>query len=42
MAMMKAAASPNAFVEELSGWRRELVAVVRAAVNAGAAFEETS
>ena len=37
---MKAAASPDAFVEELSGWRRELVATLRAAVNAGAAFDE--
>jgi len=38
--MMKAAASPDAFVEELSGWKRELVAMLRAAVNAGAAFDE--
>ena len=38
--MMKAAANPDAFVEELSGWRRELVAMLRAAVNAGAAFDE--
>ena len=37
---MKAAASPDAFVEELSGWRRELVAMLRAAVNAGAPFDE--
>jgi len=37
---MKAAASPDAFVEELSGWRRELVERLRAAVNAGAAFDE--
>ena len=37
---MKAAASPDAFVKELSGWKRELVAVLRAAVNAGAAFDE--
>src|SRR6478735_2779641 len=37
---MKAAASPDAFVEELSGWTRELVAMLRAAVNAGAAFDE--
>jgi hypothetical protein len=36
---MKAAASPDAFVEELSGWRRELVELLRAAVNAGAAFD---
>ena len=37
---MKAAASPDAFVEELSGWRRELVVLLRAAVNAGAEFDE--
>lgn len=37
---MKAAASPDAFVEELSGWRREIVEKLRAAVNAGAAFDE--
>ena len=37
---MKAAASPDAFVEELSGWKSELVALLRAAVNAGAAFDE--
>ena len=37
---MKAAASPDAFVEELSGWKRELVEELRAAVNAGAAFDE--
>jgi len=38
--MMKAAATPDAFVEELSGWQRELVAMLRAAVKAGAAFDE--
>jgi hypothetical protein len=37
---MKAAASPDAFVYELAGWQRELVAGLRAAVNAGAAFDE--
>ena len=37
---MKAAASPDAFVEELSGWRRALVERLRASVNAGAAFDE--
>ena len=37
---MKAAASPDAFVEELSGWKRGLVAMLRVAVNAGAAFDE--
>ena len=38
--MMKAAASPDAFVEELDGWRRERVEALRAAVNAGAEFDE--
>jgi hypothetical protein len=37
---MKAAASPDAFVEDLDGWRRELVGVVRAAVNGAAEFDE--
>ena len=37
---MRAAANPDAFVEELSGWQRELVAMLRAAVNAGADFDE--
>jgi hypothetical protein len=37
---MKAAASPDAFVSELSGWQGELVAMLRAAVNAGADFDE--
>ena len=37
---MKAAASPDAFVAELSGWRGELVAMLRAAIGAGAAFDE--
>jgi hypothetical protein len=37
---MQAAASPDAFVEELSGWKREFVELLRAAVNAGAAFDE--
>ena len=37
---MKAAASPDAFVDELSGWRRELVELLRAAINAGAQFDE--
>ena len=37
---MKAAANPDAFVDELSGWQRELVAMLRAAVNAGAGFDE--
>jgi hypothetical protein len=38
---MKAAASPDAFVEDLDGWRRELVEALRRAVNAGAEFDET-
>jgi hypothetical protein len=37
---MKAAASPDAFVDELSGWQRRLVEQLRAAVNAGAVFDE--
>ncbi|HEY6814239.1 MAG TPA: DUF1801 domain-containing protein [Croceibacterium sp.] len=37
---MKAAASPDAFVEELSGWKRALVELLRAGVNAGGAFDE--
>jgi hypothetical protein len=37
---MKAAASPDAFVDELSGWRRALVQMLRSAVNAGAGFDE--
>ena len=43
MAMMKglAAASPDVYVEALSGWRRECVEMLRAAVNAGGDFEET-
>ena len=38
---MKAAASPDAFVADLSGWQAELVAMLRQAVNAGATFDET-
>ena len=37
---MKAAANPDAFVEDLSGWQRDLVVTLRAAVHAGAAFDE--
>ena len=37
---MKAAASPDAFVAELSGWRAGLVAMLRAAIGAGARFDE--
>jgi hypothetical protein len=41
MAMMgKAAASPDAYVEALSGWQRERVDMLRAAVNAGGDFQE--
>ena len=36
----KAAANPDAYVEALSGWQRERVEILRAAVNAGAEFEE--
>ena len=38
---MKAAASPDAFVAELSGWQAELIRMLREAVNAAAAFDET-
>ena len=37
---MKAAASPDAFVAELSGWQNELVAMLREAINAAAEFDE--
>ena len=40
MPKMKAAASPDAFVAELSGWRAGLVAMLRAAIGAGARFDE--
>ncbi len=35
-----AAASPDAYVEALSGWQRERVEMLRTAVNVGADFEE--
>lgn len=35
-----AAASPDAFVEALSGWQRDQVEILRAAIHAGAAFDE--
>lgn len=35
-----AAASPDAYVAALTGWQRERVEMLRAAVDAGAAFEE--
>ena len=34
------AASPDAYVEALSGWQRDRVEMLRAAINAGAAFDE--
>jgi len=34
------AASPDAYVEALSGWRRDGVEMLRAAINAGATFDE--
>lgn len=37
----EAAASPDAFVDNLSGWRRDCATALRAAINAGAAFDET-
>lgn len=41
MGMMgPAAASPDAYVEGLTGWQRDRVAMLRAAINAGAPFEE--
>lgn len=36
----KAAASPDAYVEALSGWQRERVEMLRAAINAGGDFQE--
>jgi hypothetical protein len=41
MGMMgRAAASPDAYVESLSGWQRECVTMLRPAINAGAPFDE--
>ena len=40
MPKMKAAASPDAFVAELTGWKADLVKMLRTAVNAGAEFDE--
>ena len=37
---MKAAASPDAFVTELTGWQAELVAMLREAINEAAEFDE--
>ena len=39
-AMGPAAASPDAYVEALSGWKRECVTMLRAAIRAGAPFDE--
>lgn len=43
MAMMKgeAAASPDAYVEALTGWQRDRVTMLRAAINRAADFAET-
>ena len=38
---MKAAASPDAFVADLSGWQAELVTTLRQAVKSAAFFDET-
>lgn len=42
MTMMKGkgAASPDAYVEALSGWQRPLVEMLRSAINAAAPFDE--
>ena len=41
MAMIgPAAASPDAFVEALSGWQRDRVEILRSAISAGADFDE--
>jgi len=37
---MKAFESPDAFVADLAGWKRERVEMLRAAVHAGAPFDE--
>ena len=37
---MRAHASPDAFVADLSGWRLDLVTMLREAVNSAAAFDE--
>jgi hypothetical protein len=40
MKKMVAAASPDAYVEALDGWRRELVEDIRAVVRAASRFDE--
>jgi hypothetical protein len=40
MPKMKAFAGPDAFMADLSGWQLELVTMLRAAINAAAAFDE--
>lgn len=42
MAMMKGevAANPDAYVEALSGWQRDYVEMLRAAIHAGGVFDE--
>ena len=37
---MKAAASPDAFIEELAGWKSDLVALLREAINGAAGLDE--
>jgi hypothetical protein len=37
---MKAAESPDAFVAELAGWKRDLVETLRAAIHVGGTFDE--
>lgn len=43
MPMMKGevAVSPDAYVEALSGWQRDYVAMLRAAIHKGGAFQES-
>ncbi len=36
-----APASPDAFIDNLSGWRRDCAKALRDAINAGAPFDET-
>lgn len=41
MANGPVAANPDAYVEALSGWQRERVEMLRAAIHAGGTFEES-